>query len=295
MTVAEYFSAVNSRFKSGISTEHSYRSDLQILIESLAGNIRVTNEPKRQECGAPDYIVTRNNIPMGYIETKDIGISLDKAEKSEQLQRYFGGGLDNLILTDYIDFRLFRNGQKVMETRLATLDNGKIKADENKLPVFEDMILDFCNHQGQTITSAEKLARMMADKARLMRDIIYNALTLQTPDNSDNTLYEQYQAFRRILIHEMSEKEFADIYAQTIANGLFAARLHDKTLENFTRQEALFLVPKSNPFLRKFFTYVAGPDLDNRIDWIVDALADLFLACDLNKLMADFGKATARA
>ena len=110
---------------------------------------------------------------------------------------------------------------------------------------------------------------------------------------AENTsLQEQLTAFRQVLIHDIDPKEFADIYAQTIAYGMFAARLHDPSLEDFSRQEAAELIPKSNPFLRKLFQYVAGYDLDNRIKWIVDALADIFRATNVAELMKDFGKST---
>jgi len=44
------------------------------------------------------YIITRKDIPLGFVEAKDIGVSLDDTEKSEQLKRY-RDGLANLILT----------------------------------------------------------------------------------------------------------------------------------------------------------------------------------------------------
>ena len=72
MTIQEYIEAVNKRFKAGISTEHSYRGDLQSLLKALAPNVDVTNEPQRIDCGAPDYILTRKGIPVGYIEAKDV-------------------------------------------------------------------------------------------------------------------------------------------------------------------------------------------------------------------------------
>ena len=56
--------------------------------------------------------------------------------------------------------------------------------------------------------------------------------------------------FKEHLIHDISPADFADLYAETIAYGLFAARLHDTRLDTFSRQEALELLPKSNPFLR---------------------------------------------
>ena len=92
----------------------------------------------------------------------------------------------------------------------------------------------------------------------------------------------------------LTNTAFADIYAQTIAYGLFCARLHDPTPETFTRSEAAGLIPKANPFLRNFFQYIAGYDLDSRIRWIIDDLANLFFAADVAELMKDYGKATQR-
>ncbi len=290
MNISEYVKEIKTRYARGISTEHSYRADLQVLIKDLVSGIDVTNEPKRQECGAPDYIITRAEIPIGFIEAKDVGVDLDKIEKSKQLKRYLSS-LDNLILTDYLEFRLYRQGEKVMTVTLGHLEGDKVKSDKDNWETFETLIKDFCSYSGQTITNAEKLARMMANKAKLMQEIILYTLT-HAEDKKENTLYQQLQAFRQILIHGLREESFADIYAQTITYGLFAARLNDTTLEDFSRQEALFLIPKSNPFLRQLFTYIAGPELDERISWIVDALADVFRACDLRKLLESFGSAT---
>lgn len=99
-------------------------------------------------------------------------------------------------------------------------------------------------------------------------------------------------AFKEILIHDITPKQFSDVYAQTIAYGMFAARLYDSSLDTFSRQEAAELIPKSNPFLRKLFQYIAGYDLDQRITWIVDALADIFRAADVDAILKNFGKST---
>jgi len=284
----QYLREVKALQKSGIATEHSYRGALQIFIELLVPGIKATNEPKRQECGAPDYIITKKNIPLGFIEAKDLGADLDKVEKSSQLKRY-KESLENLILTDYLEFRLFQHSNKVATVKIASI-NGNLKAIKENFQIFEDFIKDFCSPKVQTIKSAEKLAKMMAGKARLMQEVIFKSLN--SDNGESNTLRDQLEAFQKILIHDMDEESFSDIYAQTIAYGLFAARLHDTTLEDFSRQEAMFLVPKSNPFLRLLFTYIAGPDLDDRVVWIVDSLADVFRACDVSSLLKDFGKTT---
>ena len=122
-----YIKEIRKRYDTGISTEHSYRGDLQVLINELVDKITITNEPKRQKCGAPDYIIQRKEVPLGYIEAKDIGIDLNKIEKSDQMKRYLGS-LDNLILTDYLEFRFYRSGNKVSTVKLAEIVDSKVKA-----------------------------------------------------------------------------------------------------------------------------------------------------------------------
>src|SRR5690554_5330100 len=133
---------------------------------------------------------------------------------------------------------------------------------------------------------------MMAGKARLLSDVIGNALISDEENHQNSTLREQKQAFKEILIHDITPRGFADVYAQTIAYGMFAARLHDPTLDSFSRQEAAELIPKSNPFLRKLFGYIAGPDIDDRIKWIVENLAEIFLACNVEEILKNYGKTT---
>lgn len=251
----------------------------------------VTNEPSRIACGAPDYIITKNKIPIGYIEAKDIGKDLGSKEYKEQFDRY-KRSLNNLIITDYLNFQLFLDGKLVTAIKIADVKNGKIIPISENFESFTDLITEFCIYVGQTIKSASKLSKMMASKAKMLESVIEQAVTSDENTEADSTLKEQMKAFKEVLIHDIKPSEFADIYAQTIAYGMFAARLHDPTLEDFSRQEAAELVPKSNPFLRKLFQYIAGYDLDDRISWIVDALADVFKYTDVAELLKDFGSAT---
>ncbi|WP_219993532.1 type ISP restriction/modification enzyme [Asticcacaulis tiandongensis] len=152
---------------------------------------------------------------------------------------------------------------------------------------------DFIAQRPQTITSPKVLAEKMAGKAALIKDILNN--TLKEDRDARTELSSQFQAFREHLIHDITPEDFADIYAETIAYGMFAARLHDTTLDTFTRHEALDLLPKSNPFLRSLFGYIAGPDLDERIRWIIDDLANVFQAANVQKIMTGFGELTGRS
>lgn len=295
MTLEQYIDNINKRYQLGNATEHTFRGDLQQLLESLVPDIRATNEPKRQSCGAPDYILTKGEIPVGFIEAKDIGDKdLEGAKKTgnkEQFDRY-KASLNNLIFTDYLDFHLYIDGVFITKIAIASIQNGAIVPLPENFATFTNLIKDFASHLGQTIKSSKKLAEMMAGKARLLSDVIEKALTTDVSNQEDSTLKDQMVAFKEILIHDITPKGFADVYAQTIAYGMFAARLHDPTLPTFSRQEAAELIPKSNPFLRKLFGYIAGPDIDDRIKWIVDSLVDIFLACNVEEILKNYGKST---
>ena len=295
MTTQQYIININRRYRLGNATEHTFRGDLQQLIEGLVTGVSATNEPKRQSCGAPDYILTKKDIPVGFIEAKDIGDKdLDGKKKTgnkEQFNRY-KASLDNLIFTDYLDFHLYRNGEFITKIAIGELTDSGVAPLQENFRTFENLIADFSAHIGQTIKSPRKLAEMMAGKARLLSDVIGNALTSDVVNQENSTLKEQMYAFKDILIHDITPKGFADVYAQTIAYGMFAARLHDPTIQTFSRQEAAELIPKSNPFLRKLFGYIAGPDIDDRIKWIVDNLAEIFLACNVEDILKNYGKAT---
>jgi hypothetical protein len=295
MTISQYLENINNRYKHGNATEHTYRGDLQQLIESIVPDVRATNEPKRQQCGAPDYILTKKEIPVGFIEAKDIGdkdlTGLKKTGNKEQFDRY-KASLNNLIFTDYLDYHLYIDGLFVTKIAIGEITDKGIKPLTENFLAFNNLIKDFSSHIGQTIKSSKKLAEMMAGKARLLSDVIERALNSDEENHENSTLREQMQAFKEILIHDITPKGFADVYAQTISYGLFAARLHDPTLPTFSRAEAAELIPKSNPFLRKLFGYIAGPDLDDRIKWIVDSLIDIFLACNVEEILKNYGKAT---
>ncbi len=289
--IQSYLDKLNQRYKTGISREHSYRGDLQNLLEAMLPEILVTNEPAHIECGAPDYILTKKHIPIGYIEAKDIGKPLNSKEYKEQFTRY-KNSLANLIITDYLTFEFYRDGEKVAHINLANITTEGISANTENFQNFIDLIQDFAAYVGQTLKSPSKLASMMAGKAKLLANIIELALNSDEQHQHDSTLQQQMEAFKAILIHDISAKEFADVYAQTIAYGMFAARLHDPTLPTFSRQEAAELIPKSNPFLRNLFQYIAGYDLDERIVWIVDSLAEIFRATDVAAILNNFGKET---
>ena len=299
MEIQKYLKQLDRELSAGNATEHTYRPALKALLEDAIAGVLATNEPKQIECGAPDYVLTRNDIPLGYIEAKDIDKDLADKTHKEQLRRYTDS-LDNLIFTNYLTFRLYRDGKQVSETTIAEISNGRIQPKPDNFNAFTDLLDTFAGYQGQTITTANDLAKRMAHKARMLAEVIGKALretddtTGEGSEAGNTMLQNQLATFRQHLIHGIAVHEFADIYAQTVAYGMFAARLHDPTPATFSRREAAELIPVTNPFLRKFFQHIAGFDLDERIHWIVDDLAEVFRAADVGELMKEYGKPTQR-
>jgi predicted helicase len=291
MTIQQYIEKINILFKTGNAREHSYRGDLQNLIMAILPDVLVTNEPARVDCGAPDYVLTRKDVPIGYIEAKDIGVDLGSKTLKEQFDRY-KSGLTNLIFTDYMDFHFYKEGEFVTKIAIAKIENGAIVPIAENFVQFSELIKNFALTVSQTIKSPTKLAQMMAGKAKLMADVIEKSLDFDDQAENRSPLKNQMLSFQKMLIHDIDNKSFSDIYAQTIAYGMFAARYHDPTLPTFSRMEAAELIPKSNPFLRKLFQDIAGFDLDNRLIWIVDELVNIFLASDVAQIMKNFGKST---
>ncbi|MFN4955182.1 MAG: type ISP restriction/modification enzyme [Aphanizomenon sp.] len=286
-----YFQEVTQVYQGQNATEHSYRPALKKLMESLDSGIQAINEPKRIACGAPDFLVKNGVLDVGYMEAKDISVSLKKAEKTAQMGRYFQA-LGNLILTDYLEFRWYVQGELTLTAALGTIDkNKKIKLDKEGIQEVDQLLQQFLLAKVPQITTPKDLAKRMASLAQLMRDAIKTALN---DVDKGGTLREQLESFQRVLIKDLTVEQFADMYAQTICYGLFAARCNTDNVQTFSRETAAFKLPKTNPFLRSIFGQIAGPDLDDRISWAVDNLARILQQTEMAEILKDFGKRTRR-
>lgn len=291
--IKHYLKEVEAALKRGDATEHTHRSSLKALIETLHAGAVATNEPKRTACGAPDYIVTRGHVPLGYIEAKDVDKPLSVEEKSEQMSRYLDG-LSNLILTDYLEFRWYVGGEHRMTVRLAKRGkDDRLVLSTDGIAQFTELLTGFISTSTKTVGSPKELAQRMAALARITRDSLTKAFASEDlKDDRPDPLHDQLEGFRKVLIHDLTPEQFADMYSQTICYGLFAARCNKKSGERFTREHAAYDLPKTNPFLRRMFNHIAGPDLDDRIAWAVDDLAELLDRADMEAILTDFGKRT---
>ena len=284
-----YLDEVRRKLATGIAKEHAYRGALERLLKDTGDGVQAINEPSHIECGAPDFIVLRGSTPVGYVEAKDIDESLDAAQRTDQLKRY-RESLNNLILTDYLEFRWYVEGEERARARLGTVTrDGKVRSTRDGIQNVSDLLEGFFAQEAPMLGTAKELAQRMAGLARLIRDLIEEAYERE---DKEGRLHGQLAAFRETLIPDLSAEQFADMYAQTITYGLFAARVRAPRGREFTRQQAAWNLPKTNPFLRELFHEIAGPDLPPEIAWAVDGLAHLLARADMSEVLRDFGKAT---
>lgn len=285
--IEHFLQKVVETYNSGHAREHSYRPALKELFESVTG-LKVINEPKRSEYGAPDFVFLKGKIVIAYAEAKDINVSLDDIEKSEQMDRYYG--YSNIILTNGLEFRFYRNAARYVEpVAIGQLENESIKTFEQSFKLLEDTIGDFIKESKEPIKSGGVLAKVMAGKARRIRDNVKKFLADSDNPKNENLL-SIYEVVKKLLLADLDKNKFADMYAQTLVYGLFVARYYDKTPDNFTRAEARDLVPASNPFLREFFNHVAGSSFDSRIEFIVTELCEEFNHADVGAIVHDYYK-----
>jgi len=284
-----YLDEVRQKLATGMAKEHAYRGALEHLLQATGDGVQAINDSAWVECGAPDFIVLRGATPVGYVEAKDIDTSLDDAQRSPQLKRY-RESLHNLILTDYLEFRWYVEGERRETARLASVGrDGKVKSTGAGIDAVGQLLERFFAQEAPMLGSAKELAQRMASLARMIRDLIEVAYERE---DKEGRFHSQLTAFRETLIPDLTAEQFADMYAQTITYGLFAARVRAPGGRQFTRQEAGWNLPPTNPFLRKLFTEIAGPDLAKEIAWAVDDLAHLLSRADMSEVLRDFGKAT---
>ena len=246
--------------------ELSLYPHLQTFLEELCVDlgrdaVQLTQEPRQlDQIGRPDFIAINGLLPVGYIEAEAYGRNLDNLTGHAAAQNArFIENLDNFILTNFVDFRLYADG--VLRA------TANIEDSPENLEALLERFLD----AGQVeITSPEILARYLARRTRELQTQIATTLT-----DEDSEIYGMFSAFKELLISTLTPDDFADMYAQTLAYGLFAARCTLPNATHFSRHTATDALPRSNPFLVQLFHHVASPTLETNVTYILDDIAVL--------------------
>jgi predicted helicase len=286
----KYLSNLFKTYQKGDAREESYYSHLKDYLIEFSKTTRkkvidITILPKKTEAGNPDFRVWDGKQKIiGYIEAKDLGVDLDKIEDSDQLKRYLST-FPNVILTNYTEFRLYRNGQlldKVSSARpfiIKKLSTVPPIENEDKLSELLQRFLDFS--LPKTFT-AKTLAVELAKRTKFLKDeIVTEELKLGT-----KSIHGFYEAFKEFLIAGISEEEFADLYSQTITYGLFAARL--RAPEDFNRKLAYSFIPKSIGILRDIFKFISLEDLPTQMEVIIDDISEVLAVSDAKKILDQY-------
>jgi len=295
MTIDQYIKNIDRLYRSGEATELTYRGNMQSLFRKLCPEVDVVHESKTSDKNKPDYTIKdTDGVHIGHIEAKDVGDKdLEGLKKNkEQFDRY-KKDYHNLVFTDYIRFLFYENHDLIKIVEIAAIEDGRIVAKPENFLFFKDCVLDYTTKIGE-IKSPAQLSALMARKARILANVIEVALNDDLKaDRKDTALAAQFEFFLENLINDIKPKQFADVYAQTITYGMFAARYNDPTPDTFDRKEATELIPKTNPFLRRLFTFISEDKLDISIKQIVTEIAEIFRATpDLKAILSNYGKAT---
>ena len=284
-----YFGEIHKVYVAGGFREESFYPSLKKLIEecsqifALEGKAGVLVQPKRTEVGIPDFLIKRNGDIVGYIEAKSPDANLDEAEKAEQLLRY-REFLPNLILTNFLEFRLYRNRNpvdKVEVGRQFTLQSLKYPPVPEKLDLFFELLEKFFSFSTPEIKTSSSLSIELAKKTRFLEHILQEELSRE-----NEVVTRFYKAFQEELIETLTKERFADLYAQTISYGLFAARM--RVQDGFNKDTAWQFIPESLPLLREIFYSFTGPRFPESLLWVVDDITQVLRKADISSIYEEF-------
>ncbi len=285
-----YLSNLFKTYQKGDAREESYYKHLADFITEFSNSKRkkkidITILPKKTEAGNPDFRIWdgRQKI-IGYIEAKDLGDDLDRIEDSEQLGRYLST-FPNVILTNFTEFRLYRNGERVEKISIARpfvikkLSTVPPLENEDKLFELLQRFLDFFLPKTYT---AKTLAVELAKRTKFLKDEIVS----EELKSGTKSIHGFFEAFKEFLIAGINEEEFADLYSQTITYGLFAARL--RAGEEFNRKLAFSFIPKSIGILRDIFKYISLEDIPKQMEVIIDDIVEVLAVSDVKKILDQY-------
>ena len=286
----KYLSNLFKTYQKGDAREESYYEYLAEFLRDFSQTKRkkkidVTILPKRTEAGNPDFRVWDGKQKIiGYIEAKDLGVDLDKIEDTEQLKRYLNT-FPNVILTNFTEFRFYREGELVDKVSVARpfvikkLSTIPPLENEDKLFELLSRFLDFSLPKTYT---AKTLAVELAKRTKFLKDEIVS----EELKSGTESIQGFYSAFKEFLIAGINEDEFADLYSQTITYGLFAARL--RAGKEFSRKLAYNFIPKSIGILRDVFKFISLEDLPQQMEVIIDDIAEVLSAADAKKILDQY-------
>jgi len=291
----QYLNSLQTTFNQGDAREESYYGHLKDLllnyaIECQIKKVDITILPKPTEAGNPDFRIWdgKNHI-TGYIEAKDPSVAnLDRIEVSGQLKRY-RETFPNVILTNFYEFRLYRNGELVNQALVGRPELARKLAVappvENETSFF-DLLDTFFSFSLPHVRNAQSLATELAKRTRFLRDEVVSIELDAEEKQGKKAIQGFYEAFRKYLIGTLTKEAFADLYSQTLTYGLFAARTRSDN--SFNRELAFKYIPNTIGILRDVFRFISLEDPPKPLQVIVDDIAEVLSVTDVRKILEDY-------
>jgi len=294
----QYLKNLTHTSQRGDAREESYYKHLDDLIKQCAEiqkikNVDVTILPKKTEAGNPDFRIWdgKNHI-TGYIEAKDPSVTnLDYIEGTEQLGRYCST-FPNVILTNFYEFRLYRNGQRIAQAMVGRPIIAKrlqTTPPVENVDKFKELFEIFFSFSLPKVQTARSLAIELAKRTRFLRDEVISVEMEETDGKGHKQIIGFYEAFKKYLIGTLTEKQFADLYAQTITYGLFAARTRVPTdRDEFNRRLAFDYIPHTIGILRDVFRFISLEEPPKSLQIIVEDIAEILHVTNVNEILHEY-------
>lgn len=292
---SNYIKELTAVARQGDAREESFYPALAVMLKDVAeengqAHVRVTTLPKATDAGNPDFRMWNGTDRIiGYVEAKKpTEENLDQIENSEQLKRY-RSTFPNMILTNFLEFRLYRNGvciEKVLAARPMVLNQLKTTPPLEKPDELSTLLKRFLDFSLPKVFTAESLATELAKRTRFLRDVVEREMGQEK--SSGGMLGSFYEAFQTYLIGTLTLEGFADLFSQTIAYGMFAARI--RAGEGFNRTTAFNNIPHTIGVLRDLFRFISLGDLPEQMAWCVDDIAEVLAVADAHGILDAYYK-----
>lgn len=280
-------------------TEYTYRTPLTNLLHKLIPGLNFFMEPKHINNNAPDYAIRKNDLNIGFIETKLPGADLSNKKYQEQFNRY-KNAFNYIIFTDYLKFRIYHKHTLLTIINLGDLvpKNGHNEIYINAMPSSEDkqhlihetvsLIQYIKSMKPQKIINGNQLSKIMSNQTLILADTTLHALKYDERSHELSNLVRLFNEFKKYLINNINEATFADYYAQTITYGLFSAKLNIPNSQSFNLISAKSSIPNTDPLLKKLFDNITDNNSNKQIQWVINILLSTFKYTNLSKILAHF-------
>jgi len=193
------------------------------------------------------------------------------------------------LLPNFYEFRLYRDGQRMAQAMIGRpviakrLQTAPPVENIDKFKELFDLFFSFSLPKVQT---ARSLAIELAKRTRFLRDEVIAVEMEENGSKGHKQIIGFFEAFKTYLIGTLSEKQFADLYAQTITYGLFAART--RADGEFNRRLAFDYIPHTIGILRDVFRFISLEEPPKSLQIIVDDIAEILNVTDANKILHEY-------